>query len=81
MSGTTAFTVYICGLHVSIYTQVIFRSSCTRESIKSYTQWDPIVLTSLKHINYIKCLCLSIKVKIRIAVFALIISLSTLLVA
>ena len=29
------------------------------------------MLTSLKHINYIKHLCLSIKVKIRIAVFAL----------
>ena len=69
MSGTTAFIVYICGLHVSTYTQVIFRPSCTRESIKSYARWDPIVLTSLKHNNYIKCFCLSIKVKIRIAVF------------
>ena len=29
------------------------------------------MLTILKHINYIKCLCWSIKVKIRIAVFAL----------
>ena len=58
-SGTTAFIVYICGLHVSTYTQVIFRPSCTRESIKSYARWDPIALTSLKHINYIKCLCLS----------------------
>ena len=28
-----------------------------------------MVLTSLKHINYIKSLCLLIKVKIRIAVF------------
>jgi len=65
-SGTTTFIVYICGLHVSTYTQVIFRPSCTGESIKSYARWDPIALTSLKHINYMKCLCLSIKVKIRI---------------
>ena len=70
-SGTTMFIVYIRGLHVSTYTQVIFRPSCTRESIKSYARWDPIALTILKHINYIKLLCLSIKVKIRIAVFAL----------
>jgi len=55
-SGTTTFIVYICGLHVSIYTQVIFRPSCTRQSIKSYARWDPIVLTSLKHTNYIKIL-------------------------
>jgi len=27
-SGTTMFIFYICGLHVSTYTQVIFRSSC-----------------------------------------------------
>jgi len=40
-SGTT-FIVYICGLHVSTYTQVIFRPSCTRKSIKSYARWDPI---------------------------------------
>jgi len=46
-SGTTTLIVYICGLHVSTYTQVVFRPSCTRESIKSYAQWDPIVLTSL----------------------------------
>ena len=37
--------VYICGLHVSTYIQVIFRPSCTRESIKSYAWWDTIVLT------------------------------------
>ena len=71
MSGTTTFIVYICGLHVSTYTQVIFRPSCKRESIKSYVRWDSIALTSLKHINDIKRLCLSIKVKISIAVFAL----------
>jgi len=53
MSGTTTFTVYIRGLHVSTYTQVIFRASCICESIKSYAWWDPIMLTSLKHINYI----------------------------
>ena len=70
-SGTTVFIVYICGLHVSTHTQVIFRPSCICESIKSYARWDPIALTSLKHINYIQCLCLSIKVKIRIAVFSL----------
>ena len=67
-SGTT-FIVYIRGLHVSTYTQVIFRPSCTCESIKSYARWDPIALTSLKHINYIKCL--SIEVKIRVALFTL----------
>jgi hypothetical protein len=33
---------------------------------KSYARWDPIALTSLKHSDYIKCLCLLIKVKIRI---------------
>ena len=71
MSGTTTFIVYICGLHVSTYTQVIVRPSCTYESIKSYAWWDHIVLTSLEHINYVKCLCLSVKVKIRIAVFTL----------
>jgi len=38
----------------NLYTQVIFRPSCTCESIKGYARWDPIVLTSLKHINYIK---------------------------
>ena len=38
---------------------------------KSYARWDPIVLTSLKHINYVKYLCLSIKVKSGIAVFSL----------
>ena len=46
-SGTTTFIVYICGLHVSTYTQVIFRPSCTCEYIKSYARWDPIVLTGL----------------------------------
>jgi len=70
-SGTTTVIVYICRLHVSTYTQVIFRPSCTCETIKSYARWDPIVLTCLKHINYIKLLCLSIKVKIRIALFTL----------
>jgi hypothetical protein len=35
-------------------TCIIFRPSCTCESIKSYAPWDPIILTSLKHINYIK---------------------------
>ena len=59
-SGTTTFIVYICGLHVSTYTQVTFRPSCTRKSIKGYARWDPIVLTSLKYISYIRCLCLSI---------------------
>jgi len=68
-SDTTTFIVYIRGLHVSTYTQVIFRPSCACESTKSYARWDPIVLTSLKHINCIKCLCWSIKVKIRIAIF------------
>jgi len=34
-SGTTTFIVYICGLHVSTYTQVIFMPPCTRESIKA----------------------------------------------
>ena len=67
-SGTTKFIVYFCGLHASTYTQVIFRPSCTCESIKSYARWNPIVLTGLKHINYTKCLCLSIKVKAGIAV-------------
>ena len=46
-SGTTTFIVYIYGLHVSTYTQVIFRPSCTCEYIKSYARWDPIVLTGL----------------------------------
>jgi len=36
-SGTTTF-IYIRGLHVSTYTQVIFRHSCTYESIKSYAR-------------------------------------------
>jgi len=42
-SGTTTFIVCISGLHVSTYTQVIFRPTCTRESIKSYALWDPTV--------------------------------------
>ena len=46
MSCKTTFIVYIHGLHVSTYTQVMFRPSCTCESIKSYARWDPIVLTS-----------------------------------
>ena len=29
-SGTRVCIVYICGLHVSTYTQGIFRPSCTR---------------------------------------------------
>ena len=47
-SGTTTFIVFIRGLHVSTYTQVIFRPYCTCESIKSYARWDPIALTSFK---------------------------------
>ena len=39
-SGTKTFIVYIRGLHVSTYTQVIFRPSCTCESIKSYAHRD-----------------------------------------
>ena len=43
-SDTTTFIVYICELYMWVH--------------KSYARWDPIALTSLKHINYIKCLCL-----------------------
>ena len=36
---------YALKLHVSTYTQVIFRPSYTGESIKCYAWWDPIMLT------------------------------------
>jgi hypothetical protein len=41
------FIVLNHGLHVSTYTQVIFRSSYTGESIKRYAWWDPIMLTDM----------------------------------
>jgi len=40
LSGATTFIFYIRGLHVSTYTQVIFKPSYTCESIKSYAWWD-----------------------------------------
>jgi len=57
------------GLHVSTYTQVIFRPSYTDESIKRYALWDPIMLTDIKYLKYIKLLCWSSKVKVGNAVF------------
>jgi hypothetical protein len=44
--------------HVSTYIQVIFRASYTGESIKCYACWDPIILTDIKFLKYIKRLCI-----------------------
>jgi hypothetical protein len=56
-------------LHVSTYIQVIFRPSYTGESTKCYSCWDPIMLTEIKYLKYIKCLCQSNKVEAGSAVF------------
>jgi hypothetical protein len=53
------FTALNHRLHVSTYIQIIFRPSYTRESIKCYACWDPITLTEVKYLKYIKCLCWS----------------------
>ena len=45
----TCFNLYTGHLQTLLYMCVY----------KSYARWDPIALTSLKHITYIKCLCLS----------------------
>jgi hypothetical protein len=50
-------------LHVSTYIQVIFRPSYTGEPIKYYAFWDPIMLTEIKYLIYIKLLCCSNKVE------------------
>ena len=43
------FIVLYHRLHVSTYTQVIFRPSFTGKFIKSYKCWDPIMLTEVKY--------------------------------
>jgi len=43
--------------------------SYTGESIKRYACWDPIMLTDIKYLKYVKPLCWSNKVKVRSAVW------------
>jgi len=57
------FTVLNHRLYVLTYVHVIFRPSDTGESIKCYACWDPIMLTELKYLKYIKRLCWPNKVE------------------